>query len=541
MSEKRLVYIQVFFVFFAVILQISLVRIICLDYHLVAEKQTNKTIQISSGRAEIVDSSFRAITGTEDIISTLVQTNSTDLQDIFNGLSEKDRTEFTQAIENYKRMVVELEEPIETQTMYITNKRYSENNIAQHLIGYVDLDNNGVTGIEKAFNEELKDSGEIIDLNLKVNGVGEVYGDVRKTVSVREDVLSLTIDNTLQRMIESVTKEYIPNGSIVIMESKTGKILALASTPTYDANNIENYLESENAPLLNKALQVYEPGSVIKPLWAALALEEGYNKEAIYECKGYTEVNGHIYNCFNNTAHGEIDMEEALRVSCNSYFIDLFYNDKDFLMKNMANQMNFGKEIELTQNYYTKDGYFPSLEEIENIGQLSSVSFGQGKFLVSPIHITAYMNIFANDGKYIQPQIAQGIYDSVNFDLIENLYVYEEKQVISEENANEIREMLVTVAMEGNSSRAMPNYLTAAGKTGTAQTGIIKEDESEILNAWFSGFYPADNPQYTITVHLYDGGESSYTATTIFKKICDQIYYLLYPNGNKDIEENIIE
>ncbi len=534
MSEKRLVYIQVFFVFVAVVLQINMVRIMCSDYYLKAENQTNKTIQISSGRAEIVDSSFRKITGTQTTLTTLVETNTTDLQEIFNNLSKEDKTKFINQIENYKRVVVDLETPIENQTMYLTSERYSENNIAQHLIGYLDSENNGVTGIEKVFNEELKNSGEIIDLQLKVNGVGDIYGDIEKTISVREDVLSLTIDNTMQRLSESIAKEYIENGSIVIMESATGKILAMASMPTYDANNVSNYLDEENSPLLNKSLQSYEPGSVIKPLWAALSLEEGYNKDASYECKGYTEINGHRYNCFNHTAHGVIDMEEALRVSCNSYFIDLYYNNKDYLTKMMANQMNFGTAIEITNNYYTNEGYFPSLDELYNIGQLSSVSFGQGKFLVTPIHVTAYMNIFANDGKYITPQIAQGIFDSVNYELIENLYEYDEKQVISKETANIIKDMLITVAMEGNSKRAAPNYLEAAGKTGTAQTGIIKEDESEVLNAWFSGFYPADNPKYTITVHLYDGGESATTATTIFKKICDQIYYLLYPKGDEE-------
>ncbi len=519
------------FVLFAIVLQVNIVRIICSDYYIAAENQTKKTIQISSGRAEIVDSSFRKITGTENTLTTLVETNTTDLQEIFNSLSEEDKAEFSSKIENYKRMVVDLEHPIENQTMYLTSKRYSENNIAQHLIGYVDIDNNGVTGIEKAFDEELKDNGEIIELKLNVNGVGDIYGDIEKEISVREDVLSLTIDNTMQRLAESVAKEYVENGSIIIMESGTGKILAMASTPVYDANEIENYLDDENSPLLNKSLLAYEPGSVIKPLWAALALEEGYSKDYMYECTGHTEVNGHIYRCFNDTAHGEIDMEEALRVSCNSYFIDLYYKDKYYSMKSMANQMNFGENIELSNNYYTSEGYFPTINELENIGQLSSVSFGQGKFLVTPIHITAYMNMFANDGKYIAPQITQGIYDSVSFELIENLYEYDEKQVISKETADIIKEMLITVAMEGNSKRAAPTYLTAAGKTGTAQTGIIKEDESEVLNAWFSGFYPADDPKYTITVHLYDGGESSYTATTIFKQICDQIYYLLYPNG----------
>ncbi len=538
MYEKRLVAIIVSFFIFAFVLQINIVEIICLDYGQAAIKQTNKTIQISTGRANIVDASFNAITGTKTQYNALVETQDANLQKIFNSLSDENKIKFNNQIQDYKRVVVEVETPIEQEILYITKQRYTSNNIAQHIIGYTNIDNVGVSGIEKAFDEKLNDNGEILELNLKVNGNGDVYGDIIQNISEREEVLSLTIDNSIQRLAESIAKEYITNGSIVIMETRTGKIRAIASTPIYDANNVEDYLESENSPLLNKAFLAYEPGSVVKPLWAALALENGYSMHSVYECKGQTEINGHIYGCANGTAHGIVDMQEALRVSCNGYFINLYYQQRPHWMAQMANQMNFTNSIELAENYKTNNAYFPQYEDLLDLGKISSVSFGQGEFLTTPIHITAYMNIFANDGVYVLPKISQGIYDDVNYDLIENLYEYEAKRVISQENAQLIKEMLTTVVDEGAQARAKPEYLTAAGKTGTAQTGIVKEDGEELFNAWFSGFYPADNPQYTITVHLYDGGESSYSATKIFKQICDQLYFLMYPNV--DIGQEIL-
>jgi cell division protein FtsI/penicillin-binding protein 2 len=91
--------------------------------------------------------------------------------------------------------------------------------------------------------------------------------------------------------------------------------------------------------------------------------------------------------------------------------------------------------------------------------------------------------------------------------------------------------MLTAVVHEGTSDRRRPIFLTAAGKTGTAQTGKTKEDGQEIFTAWFCGFYPADEPQYTICITMYDGGESYYSAAPVFKKICDSIYFLKYADN----------
>ncbi|MEG1863130.1 MAG: penicillin-binding protein 2 [Oscillospiraceae bacterium] len=527
-TEKKLVQLVCAFIAMAFVLELSLVNIMCSDYYQKARDQSVKTIDISAGRADIVDCNLRNITGTQEQIKALVTAKNTDLQSIFDNVRDQDKAKFFKQIQNVNRMVVDLENPVDTDLVYITSKRYSPTNLAQHLIGYTDFEGKGIAGIEKAFNEKLANNGEKLSLRLNVNGAGEIYGEVDTEVFTRPQVLSLTIDNTVQRMCEAIAKEYIINGSIVVMESKTGKIRAMVSMPEYDANKVADYLESDNSPLLNKALQAYEPGSVIKPLWAATMLEEGARKEEVYYCKGFIDVNGHTYHCAKNIAHGQVDMERALVVSCNCYFVNKYVKNKAFIFKQMANQMDFGSPLSLTENYYTAKGNFPSVEKIRNLGQLSSVSFGQGDFLVTPLHITSYMNMFANDGIYIPPQIAQGVYDGLNNTLIENLYNYNPKRVISSKTAQTIKEMLVKVVEEGAHSRAKPDYLSAAGKTGTAQTGKVKEDGEEVFNAWFCGFYPSEEPMYTICIMMYDGGESTQTTTPIFKKLCDELYYLRY-------------
>jgi len=256
-------------------------------------------------------------------------------------------------------------------------------------------------------------------------------------------------------------------------------------------------------------------------------LENGYNPDKIYNCTGKIKVNDHEYHCANNTAHGEVDMEKALTVSCNCYFINSHINNKAFSFYQMAKNLSFGEKILLTREYGTKAGYFPAIEELENLGQLSSISFGQGKMLLTPVHVTAYMNMFATGGIYISPQIARGIYNADTKEVITNLYSCNEKRIIDENTADMVKNMLKSVVEDGAMGRAKPGNLSAGGKTGTAQTGRYNENGEEILTAWFCGFYPYDNPKYTICITMYNGGESTRTAAPIFKKICDSLYYII--------------
>lgn len=532
MTEKRLLYFFAFFLSFAFLIECNMVYInISGRYYEKAKDQQYKEMYITDGRAKITDNNFKKITNTQTQLKALVTSKESDLQAIFEALRDKDKGKFYEKIEKNKSFVVDVNRPIENELIFEGTNRYTDFNIAQHLIGYTNAEGEGISGIEKAFDKELQNSSPRLVLNMEVNGYGDISNINKRIVDAKKNtepkLLALTIDNTLQRLCEAIAKEFIPNGSIVVLESKTGKVKAMVSTPFYNANNLGEYIEQENSPLVNKALQAYEPGSVIKPLWASVLLENGYNPQRQYECVGYIDINGHIYHCANNLAHGTVDMEKALVVSCNCYFVNSYIKEKAFKFSQMAGSLNFGKSIELARDYYTAAGYFPTLDEISNKGQLSSVSFGQGKFLLTPLHVAAYMNIFANEGKYIVPQVAQGMYNAQTKELITNLYELQQKQVISPQVANKIKDMLQSVVEKGAKGRAKPTYLTAGGKTGTAQTGKMNKDESEIFTAWFCGFYPFDDPKYTISITIYNGGESTKTATPIFKNICDGLYYLL--------------
>ena len=520
------------FVAFAFLIELNMVKITVDEkYYRGAYNQQYKEFVIDKGRGVITDINFNNITDTTTQLKTLVTVHDNDLQSVFNVLAEKEKKNFYENMQYRKNFLVDIENMIDNRKIFVSTKRYTDFNIAQHLIGYIDGEGNGVSGLEKVFDEELKNAKQTRYLQLNVNGYGEVMSaEENVRMSGNSEIpafLALTIDNTIQRLCEGIAKEYIPNGSIVVMETKTGKIKAMVSTPFYSANNVAQALTQNNSPLLNKALQSYEPGSVIKPLWAAVLLENGYNPEKVYNCTGTTDINGHKYHCANDKAHGPVDMQQALTVSCNCYFIEAEVSEKAQLFSQYASKLDFGNNIYLVKDYITKAGYFPDNEELLNLGQLASVSFGQGKILLTPVHVMAYMNIFANSGVYVYPQIAQGMYNCDTKELISNLYNYSEQRIISQTTAQKVKGMLKNVVEEGAMGRAKPAYLSAGGKTGTAQTGKYNENGSEILSAWFCGFYPYDNPQYTICVTMYNGGESTRTAAPVFKKICDSLYYLI--------------
>ena len=289
MKEKRLVIILCVFAALVFVIELNMVKInVDEKYYKSAQSQQYKELQIDDSRGIITDINFNNITNTTQSYKTLVTVYDDDLQQVFNVLTEKEKQNFYDNMTYRKNFIVELEQPINNRQIYHTTNRYSDFNIAQHLIGYIDGEGNGVSGMEKVFDSQLNDAAAVRCLQATLNGYGEILSveEDKKLLNSEktETALALTIDNTVQRICEGIAKEYIPNGSIVVMESKTGKIKAMVSTPFYSANNVAQALSGENSPLLNKSLQSYEPGSVIKPLWSAALLENGYSADKVYEC-----------------------------------------------------------------------------------------------------------------------------------------------------------------------------------------------------------------------------------------------------------------
>ena len=189
-------------------------------------------------------------------------------------------------------------------------------------------------------------------------------------------------------------------------------------------------------------------------------------------------------------------------------------------IRKMAETLGFGTATQLAPGLQGASGTLPDATALENPGELATFSFGQGALTVTPLQITAMMNTVANGGVYRTPAFVQGIVDAEGT-LTGQTRAADTRTVFDAATARVLRSMLASVVSEGIGSEAQPKTGTAGGKTGTAQTGQYDENGEELLNYWFSGFYPADDPRYTITV-LQDGILKPETSSAaIFAKVTE--------------------
>ena len=189
-------------------------------------------------------------------------------------------------------------------------------------------------------------------------------------------------------------------------------------------------------------------------------------------------------------------------------------------IRKMAETLGFGTATQLAPGLLGASGTLPDAAALENPGELATFSFGQGALTVTPLQITAMMNTVANGGVYRTPAFVQGIVDA-DGTLTGQTRAADTRTVFDAATARVLRSMLASVVSEGIGSEAQPKTGTAGGKTGTAQTGQYDENGEELLNYWFSGFYPADDPRYTITV-LQDGILKPETSSAaIFAKVTE--------------------
>ena len=261
---------------------------------------------------------------------------------------------------------------------------------------------------------------------------------------------------------------------------------------------------------------------MFKVVLAAAAYESGLDWYT-HDCTGELELAGQTYRCAQGRAHGEVNLRGALEQSCNTYFIELGQLLGAARILATAEQFGFGTALQLAPSLRSAAGTLPDAQTLANDGQLASFSFGQGALTVTPLQITAMMNTVANGGVYRTPAFVKGIADSTGA-VAAPLAPPAPRTVCDEKTAKVLRSMLVSVVTEGIGAEARPAAGMAGGKTGTAQTGQYDENGEELLNYWFSGFYPAQAPRYTVTV-LQDGIlKPALSSAAIFEKITEILH-----------------
>ncbi|MCX7657895.1 MAG: penicillin-binding transpeptidase domain-containing protein, partial [Oscillospiraceae bacterium] len=296
----------------------------------------------------------------------------------------------------------------------------------------------------------------------------------------------------------------------------------IVSVPAFSPLNVSKSLDDPDSPLINRAFMPYNVGSVFKLVTAAAALEQGISPDLTYECTGKIDVFGQIFKCHKASGHGVLDMQGAIVNSCNTYFINLSekLSSENFIAK--ASSFGFGRSIVLANGIVSEKGTLQSAEDLKNPAEKANMSFGQGVLTATPVQIAAMTSAIVNNGKFPKPQLIIGTTEDK-----QKVSFYENQTAFSEATtpliALKLREFMAETVNGNAESLARPRNTTAGGKTSTAQTGRYDEKGNEILEAWFTGYFPLDKPKYVVTVLVEDGKSGNTDAAPIFKEIAENI------------------
>lgn len=494
-----------------------------------AQSQSAYTLQITTTRGQIYDRNLQPLTDTEQRNYLAVLPTDEAVQACAEQITGTSRRLALDAAAQGTPFVLPLEDGQKVYAADVENFTVSSRlphdpseQLAVHLLGYLDGEGNGVSGIEQAYNDQLAAAGEQVTVRCQVDALGRPMenGTMQVEGSSRppQQGVILTLDKRMQQAVEQVG-EQIDQGAIVVMDVQTGAITASASFPQYDPYHLEAALEDAGQPLINRALLPYCVGSSFKLSVAAAALEEGISPSFSVDCVGGTTVAGRIFYCHNRAGHRETDLKRAIEQSCNPYFIKLGQETGAEQLLGMAKALGFGQETQLADGVIAQAGNLPTLGELSSPHELANFSFGQGKLTATPVQIAAMVSAVANGGMAVTPHLVMGT--------TEDGQTVQEKEspapvrVFSQQTAAFLQEAMIGVVEEGSAPLAQPKQGGAGGKTASAQTGLYDEEGEEIVHAWFAGFFPAQNPQYAAVI-LIEGGEyGGQVASPLFAQLVD--------------------
>ena len=456
-------------------------------------------------------------------------------------------------------------------------ERYGGDSLARHVIGYLNRrDQVGQSGIEKAYERVLRDNavfriGTITDAaNDPIKGFGY---RVKEWSSDSRLGIRLTLDYHVQKIVEEAMDKNGLSGAVVVEDVVTGDILAMASRPHFDQNAVEKYLDSSSKELFNKATAAYNLGSIFKIIDLAAFFEneedilfgdddknragedavqgeadgqadeyrffDGFSYRLFpfddlfdigtvigrhefhdpdhYYCSGAVDINGLTFKCYSyyEGGHGEIDLERAFALSCNSYFIELGQRIGYRRLLEMAQRFGLGCRTGISeQGIAEAAGNLPDINAYHSRADIANIAIGQGAILATPVQVADLTATVANGGIRNKVNIVDSIVDEKGR-IVEKIKVSEGRRIISKETSDRIKEMMEAVTLNGTGTEAVTGYWGGAGgKTGSAETG-----SKDVVHAWFTGYFPAAEPRYSVAVFAEDGRLGGRAAAPVFAAI----------------------
>ena len=389
-------------------------------------------------------------------------------------------------------------------------RSYPFEKIFSHAIGYA---SNGKMGVELDANIYLVSSNVSLGNKLENDLAGEKH--LGNTVIT-------TYDTRLQRIAYNALGVY--EGAIIVTEPSTGKILAMVSKPDFDPNTISDIWESiindeDSSVLVNRVTQgAYPPGSTFKILTALEYVRENPDNYDTYryDCNGRFKSEGNsTINCFRSTKHGTVDFKQSFAKSCNSSFanIALLLDRTQFL--NTLESLYFNKKLPVS--FLAKQSSI-SDEILTSDNMMLQTAIGQGTTQMTPLQIAMITAMIANNGEMMTPYNIQRI-ETANGTILKTYEPISLGQLITEEEAFALQELMSAVVEEGTGTRLSGQSYHAAGKTGSAEYGSDSDS-----HAWFTGYtYDTENP-LQITVIMEGAGAGGEFAVPVARRVLDEYY-----------------
>ncbi len=403
--------------------------------------------------------------------------------------------------------------------------RYGSDTPSCHLVGYINGYSEGVSGAEMVFDEVLSRYSGEATVSYRVDALGratiEGAGQVANTLQKAKGGVVLSLDAHVQAVVQATASEMIERGAVLVSSAESGELLASVSLPLYDPDHVEEALSRVDSPLLDRTRINYDLGSVFKLITATAALESGVPPDRVYICHGSCVLGNAVIRCHNPLGDGALNMTEAMSRSCNCYFIELARDVGAQALCRVAERAGFSSSLTLTEGLETSRALLPSEDSLSAEAALGNFAIGQGMLMATPHHVQALMTAVVRDGMWSVPSVYIGEVDEHGA-IVDEASPASEKRLMSTETAATLRRMLETVVESGTGTAAMPQSGSAAGKTGTAETGWEIDGEA-VVQSWFSGYYPADDPQFIITVLSENGGVNGQGAAPLFRTLCEEL------------------
>ena len=446
-----------------------------------------------------------------------------------------------------------------------TKRYYPGSTVLSQVIGSCGSDNQGLSGIEYKWNSILSGTpGKIVSAK---SASQEEIPNAEETYIPAENGsdLTLTVDLYIQKIVEKYLKQAVEDnnvengGNCIVMDPKTGDILAMATYPNYDLNNpftpneyvAKTYdsLDSQGKAdaiykmWSNKSVQeLYEPGSVFKLITASAALEEnitGPDVAGDFYCPGYEMVGNIRVNCWKTDgSHASQSLRQALENSCNPALIQLgnrigtstlykYYKSFGFFDKTGVDLLGEAESLFIAEN------------EVKPI-ERATMSFGQ-RFSITPLQMITAISAIANDGVLMKPRIVKSV-TNTDTGAVTEIDTEEVRQVISSNTASKIKDMMQSVVEDGTGGRGAVTGYTVGGKTGTSEPRAGREDIDGYV-ATYVAISPVEDTQVVLLLNLYKPPKSNHQGGTLAGPVVSQMLteilpYLGIPSDAESIEDD---